>query len=86
MLWAWEGAYLTAKDVIFSAKLSAFEHLRLDKLLVYSRYPAIAGEYILQRISENPHCSVEETLRSILEDVQKLACKSKVFVLSFFVH
>ncbi|PGH34293.1 hypothetical protein GX50_02876 [[Emmonsia] crescens] len=72
---AFEGAFITAQDAIYSANLSAFEHLSLFTFLLHSRIPAKAGQYVLDRISQNPEFSVEETLRSIRTDLNTLVLK-----------
>ncbi|PGH01828.1 hypothetical protein GX51_05008 [Blastomyces parvus] len=71
----WEGAYLTATNTIFSAKLSAIEHRCLTRFLASSYIPAVAGQYVHDRISRNPDSTLEETLRSILKDLKSLALK-----------
>ncbi|OAX78313.1 hypothetical protein ACJ72_07379 [Emergomyces africanus] len=70
-----EGAYLTATDTIYSAKLTAIEHLSLTNFLVNSYTPAVAGQYVHDRISQNPDCTLEETLRSIWKDLKTLVTK-----------
>lgn len=75
---AFEGAFITAQDAIYSANLSAFEHLSLFTFLLHSRIPAKAGQYVLDRISQNPEFSVEETLRSIRTDLNTLVLKCKL--------
>ncbi|OJD13260.1 hypothetical protein AJ78_06267 [Emergomyces pasteurianus Ep9510] len=72
---AFQGAFLTAQDTIYSAPLSAFEHLSLSTFLVRSQIPAHAGQYVLDRIFQNPGCTTEATLRSIRKDLKTLALK-----------
>ncbi|PGH11071.1 hypothetical protein AJ79_05113 [Helicocarpus griseus UAMH5409] len=69
------GAFITAEECIYSAKLSAFEQLSLVNFLDNSRVPDDAGQYMLDRISQNQNCAVEETLRSIRADLKTLALK-----------
>lgn len=71
----WQGAFITATETVESADLSTVEQLALNTFLINSKVPADAGQYVLDRISQNPDCSTEETLRSIREDVKTLALK-----------
>ncbi|OJD20949.1 hypothetical protein ACJ73_07711 [Blastomyces percursus] len=70
-----QGTYLTATDTILSAKLTAFEHLALTNFLLHSYTPAVAGQYVHDRISQNSDRTVEETLRSIWKDLKTLVLK-----------
>lgn len=71
----WQGAFITATETVESADLSTVEQLALNTFLINSKVPADAGQYVLDRISQNPDCSTAETLRSIREDVKTLALK-----------
>lgn len=73
----WQGAYITARETIEVAPLSAFEQLALCEFMVHGQIPAVAGQYVLDRISQNPEHSTEETLRSIRADLKILALKGK---------
>ncbi|KAK2760389.1 hypothetical protein FQN54_002459 [Arachnomyces sp. PD_36] len=71
----WEGAYITASEIIESAPLSAFEQLAIREFMVHAQIPCDAGQYVLDRISKNPDDPVEETLRSVREDLRTLALR-----------
>ncbi|EEH07880.1 conserved hypothetical protein [Histoplasma capsulatum G186AR] len=72
---AFEGAFITAQDAIYEANLSSFEHLSLSTFLIHSRIPATTGQYVLDRISQNPKYTAEEVLLSIRADLNTLVLK-----------
>lgn len=73
----WQGAFITATETIESSGLSAIEQLALRTILAHAEVPADAGQYLLDQISQNSDCTVEETLRTIRQDVRSLALKCK---------
>lgn len=70
-------AFNVALKTIRSSQLSAIEHIALESFVLSAKAPGDAAKYVLQRVSENPECPVEETLRSIRNDMKALALKSR---------
>ncbi|EAS30355.3 uncharacterized protein CIMG_05834 [Coccidioides immitis RS] len=67
--------YQAGLKKVESAQLSAIEILALRSFLLWAAEPNDAGRYVLRRLSENPQCTLEETLRSIRKDWLTLANK-----------
>ncbi|PGH11612.1 hypothetical protein AJ79_04752 [Helicocarpus griseus UAMH5409] len=61
------GAFFPAQKAIYSAKLSAIEHLSLDGFLVYSLTSPEAGQYVLDRIAQSPECNRDDTITAEVE-------------------
>ncbi|OAX84433.1 hypothetical protein ACJ72_01211 [Emergomyces africanus] len=72
---AFQGAFITAQDAIYATNLTVFEHLSLFTFLLHSRIPAATGQYVHDRISQNPEYTAEEVLRSIRADLNTLVLK-----------
>ncbi|PGH19448.1 hypothetical protein AJ80_03949 [Polytolypa hystricis UAMH7299] len=66
-------AYLAARETIGSSRLPAIEHLALILFLLASDVPERAGQYLLQRVSQNLEIPLEDILRSLRKDIQTLA-------------
>lgn len=67
-----------AIDLVDSAKLTAIEHLHLKLVIVNAIDSTATARFILDQVSKiSPGGSVEDTLRSIKNDLNTLALKCR---------
>ncbi|EGE03154.1 hypothetical protein TEQG_08620 [Trichophyton equinum CBS 127.97] len=72
--------FTRAFEMIDSAKLSAIEGIALSLFIGSARAPVVASKYVQDRVSQNSEtCTLEETLRSIRQDLVTLARKTALY-------
>ncbi|KAK2857280.1 hypothetical protein FQN49_004859 [Arthroderma sp. PD_2] len=71
-----DAQFWTARAAVYSAQLSAWEHLQLHYFLNHAVDRNLAGQFLLDRVSSlGPDDSLESYLRSLIRDLCSLAEK-----------